>query len=133
MLALHHLPGLFIAFTQTFGGVTSLFNSHWCISEYDLSERIASSPAAQTIMIVSGARTSTIGIALFVFHILRKYKEFDILLAILGAYVRLIDGYVAWIEGLPRKTAFRLTAGLLIAAWGGFGMHAMGRKGGSGQ
>ena len=124
MIALHQVPGLLVAATQVFGGQASLFNPRWCISEYGLPDRIADSAAAQTIMIVSGGRTSTIGIIMFVFHIQQKYEEFDTVLAILGAYVGLIDGYVAWIEGFPQKTAFRLTAGLLIAMWGGFGMHA---------
>jgi Domain of unknown function (DUF4267) len=124
MLVLRHIPGLFIASTQTFGGQASFFDPKWCINKYGLPDRIASSKAAQTMMIVSSARTSALGIAMFVFHYQQKYEVVDMLLIILGAYVGLVDGYVAWNEGIPKRGVFRFTAGLLIAAWGWFGMHA---------
>lgn len=124
MFALRHILGLFIASTQTFGGQASFFDPKWCIEKYGLPDRIASSKAAQTMMIVSSARMSAMGIALFVFHYQQKYDIVDTLLMILGSYVGLVDGYVAWIEGQPKRTVFRFTAGLLIAAWGWFGMHA---------
>lgn len=38
--------------------------------------------------------------------------------------VGLADGYVCWQEGVPGRAVFRLASGLVIAAWGWFGMTA---------
>lgn len=83
------------------------------ITEYGLVNRIADSTPAQTIMIVSEARTSTSDTSMFVLQAQRKYEEFETVWAILGAHVGLTNGYVALIKGFPRKTVFRLKGGLV--------------------
>lgn len=97
------------------------FNAEYAIREFGLPQRIAMSKQAQSIMVTSSARITAIGLALFTFYFQGKLAEFDTILAILG-YVGLVDGYVCWREGVPNKAIFRTVSGLLIAAWGWFGM-----------
>lgn len=87
MVLLHHIPGLFVAFTQTFGGPPSFFNPKWCIQKYGLPDAIAESKSAQTMMVVSSARMTAIGLALFAFHFQHEYAAVDTLLICLGGYV----------------------------------------------
>jgi hypothetical protein len=120
---LFHIPPLLIAAALTFGGLMPFFNAEAAILEFGLPRRIAISKPAQSIMIVSSARISAIGMALFMFYFQEKLEAVDTILLILG-YVGLVDGYVSWCEGVPGKAVFRTTSGLLIAAWGYFGMTA---------
>ena len=87
MVSLHHIPGLFVAFTQTFGGPPSFFNPKWCIEKYGLPDSIADSKPAQTMMVVSSARMTAIGLALFTFHFQGDYAAVDTMLVCLGGYV----------------------------------------------
>lgn len=87
MVSLHHIPGLFVAFTQTFGGPPSFFNPRWCIQKYGLPDTIADSKPAQTMMVVSSARMTAIGLALFTFHFQHEFAAVDTLLICLGGYV----------------------------------------------
>lgn len=119
--ALRHVPPLFVATATTFGGLMPFFNAEYAIREFGLPQRIAMSKQAQSIMVTSSARITAIGLALFTFYFQGKLAEFDTILAILG-YVGLVDGYVCWREGVPNKAIFRTVSGLLIAAWGWFGM-----------
>lgn len=97
------------------------FNAEYAIREFGLPQRIAVSKPAQSIMILSPARITTIGLALFTFYFQEKLEVVDTVLVLLG-YVGLVDGYVCWLEGVPGKAVFRLASGLAIAAWGWFGM-----------
>ena len=127
MFAIRHIPGLFVAATQAFGGPLPLPNANWArwpILEFGLPERIATSQPAQAIMMISGARTSVIGLAMLIFHYQQKWAEFDLMMLLLGSLVGLIDGYVCWAEGVPGRAVFRATSGAVIAAWGWFGLHA---------
>jgi hypothetical protein len=99
------------------------FNAKAAILEFGLPQRIAISNPAQSIMIVSSARISAIGLALFTFYFQEKFEAVDTILFILG-YVGLVDGYVCWRESVPGKAVFRASSGGLIAAWGWFGMTA---------
>ena len=124
MFALRHIPGLFVAATETFGGQYSFIDPKWCIEAYGLPDRIASSQPAQTMMIVNSARMSCLGIAMFIFHFRQQYELVDLMMMILGGYLGMADAYVAHIEGQPRRVVFRLAAGLAVAACGWFGLHA---------
>lgn len=110
-----HIPTLFVAAATTFGGLIPIFNAEYAILEFGLPPRIASSNPAQSIMILSSARISTLGLALFVFYFQDKLVAVDTILLLLG-YVGLVDGYVCWLEGVPKKALFRLASGVLIAA-----------------
>ena len=101
----------------------TFFNAEYAILEFGLPERIAISKAAQSIMIISSARTTAIGLSLFTFYFQEKLAAVDTILAILG-YVGLVDGYVCWLEDVPSKAVLRTVSGALIAAWGWFGMTA---------
>lgn len=119
--AFHHLPTLFVAFATTFGGLMPFFNAEYAILEFGLPQRIAVSKPAQSIMILSSARITTLGLALFTFYFQEKLEVVDTILVLLG-YTGLVDGYVCWLEGVPGKAVFRLASGLAIAGWGWFGM-----------
>ncbi|KAL8993767.1 MAG: hypothetical protein Q9169_006099 [Polycauliona sp. 2 TL-2023] len=118
---LRHIPPLLVATALTFGGLMPFFNAEHAIQEFGLPKRIAISKPAQSIMIVSSARITAIGIALFTFYFQGKFEAVDTILLILG-YVGLVDGYVCWLEGVPGKAVFRTLSGTLIAAWGWYGM-----------
>ncbi|EED23822.1 efflux pump antibiotic resistance protein, putative [Talaromyces stipitatus ATCC 10500] len=119
---LFHVPSLFVATAVTFGGLIPFFNAEYAIVEFGLPQRIANSKPAQSVMILSSARGTAIGIALFTFYFQGKLVEFDTVLTILGAYVGLVDGYVCLREDVPNKAVFRTASGLAIAAWGWFSM-----------
>ena len=119
--ALRHIPPLFVATATTFGGLLPFFNAEYAIVEFGLPQRIAVSKPVQAIMVASSARITAIGLSLFVFYFQGSFAAVDTVLAILS-YVGLVDGYVCWREGVPKKAIFRLVSGLLIAAWGWFGM-----------
>ncbi|CAG8981796.1 hypothetical protein HYALB_00004739 [Hymenoscyphus albidus] len=119
--ALGHIPALFVATATTFGGLMPFFNAEHAILEFGLPQRIASSKPAQSVMILSSARISTLGLTLFVFYFQEKLAAVDTIMLLLG-YVGLVDGYVCWLEGVPKKAMFRLASGLLIAGCGWFGL-----------
>ncbi|KAL8646340.1 MAG: hypothetical protein Q9226_006901 [Calogaya cf. arnoldii] len=119
--ALRHIPPLLVATALTFGGLMPFFNAEYAIQEFGLPKRIATSKPAQSVMIISSARITAIGIALFTFYLQGKFEAVDTILFILG-YVGLVDGYVCWLEGVPGKAVFRTLSGTLIAAWGWYGM-----------
>lgn len=121
--ALRHIPSLFVATATTFGGLMPFFNAEHAILEFGLPQRIAISKPAQSIMVVSSARITAIGLALFTFYFQGHFAAVDTILTILG-YVGLVDGYVCWCEGVPNKAGFRTISGTLIAAWGWFNMTA---------
>lgn len=118
-----HVPPLLVATALTFGGLIPFFNAEYAILEFGLPSRVAISKPAQSIMIVSSARITAIGLALFTFYFRGQFEAVDIILFILG-YVGLVDGYVCWLENVPRKALFRTLSGVAIATWGWFGLTA---------
>lgn len=99
------------------------FNAEYAILEFGLPQRIAISKPAQSTMIVSSARITAIGLAMFTFYWQGKLAAVDTIRAILG-YVGLVDGYVCWREGVPNKAVFRALSGAVIPTWGWFDMTA---------
>ncbi|KAL5334099.1 hypothetical protein BJX70DRAFT_379019 [Aspergillus crustosus] len=118
---LGHLPPLFVATATTLGGLIPFFNAERAILDFGLPPRIATSKPAQSIMILKCGRITALGLAIWTFYIQGKLEAVDTILTILG-YVGLVDGYVCWKEGVPGKAAFRLGSGLVIAAWGWWGL-----------
>lgn len=99
------------------------FNAEYAILEFGLPQRIAISKPAQSIMIVSSARITAIGLAMFIFYWQENFAAVDTIMTTLG-YVGLVDGYVCWREGVPSKTVSRAGSGLFFAVWGWLGMTA---------
>jgi hypothetical protein len=68
-LVLWHIPPLLVATVTTFGGLIPFFNAdaEYTILEFGLPQSIAVSKPAQSIVIVSPARITAIGLALFTF------------------------------------------------------------------
>jgi hypothetical protein len=57
---------------------------------------------AQSIMMVSSARVTAIGLALFTPYYQENFAVLDTIPAVLG-YVDLVDGYVCWLEDVTIK------------------------------
>ncbi len=121
--ALLHIPPLFVATAMTFGGLIPFFSAEFAILEFGLPSHVAISKPAQSIMIVSSARITAIGMAVFTFYFRGQFEAVDTILLILG-YVGLVDGYVCWLEDVSRKAIFRVLSGVAIASWGWFGLTA---------
>ncbi|KAK8127204.1 efflux pump antibiotic resistance protein [Apiospora sp. TS-2023a] len=97
-----HIPALFTATVMTFGGLWTFFDPHGSMLEFGLPERIARTPQAAAL------------------------PACDTILAILGAYAGLVDSWVVWREGNPRKAAFRLVSSGLLSAAGFAGLTSGG-------
>lgn len=118
---LRHGPPLLIATALTFGGIMPFFNAENAILAFGLPQRIATSKSAQSVMILTSARTTAIGLALFTFYFQQNYAAMDTVLVTLG-YVGLVDGYVCSQAKVPNKAYLRLASGLVIAGWGWLGL-----------
>ena len=119
-----HIPALFAATVMTFGGMWSFLDARGAMLEFGLPERIASTPAAAAVMHINNARTTVFGMCMYAFYFRRDLAACDTILAILGAYAVLVDSYVVWKEGNPRKAAFRLASSGLLSAVGFAGWTA---------
>jgi hypothetical protein len=92
--------------------------------EFGLPDRIANTPAAAAVMHINNARTTVIGMCLYALYLRRQLAACDTILAILGAYAGLVDSYVVWRQGNPRKATFRLLSSWLISSAGFYGLTA---------
>ncbi|KAF7508629.1 hypothetical protein GJ744_009021 [Endocarpon pusillum] len=99
-LTLRQVPPFFVATALTFGELMPFFNAEYAILEFGLPERIAIFKAAQSIMIISSASITAIGVSIFTFCLQEKFAAVDTILAILG-YVGSVDGYVCGLEDVP--------------------------------
>ncbi|KAJ3579133.1 hypothetical protein NPX13_g1438 [Xylaria arbuscula] len=118
MPSLHHLPALLVATSETFGGVWPLFNAQTAILAFGLPSRIADSPAAQSIMLIASSRITTIGLIIYVLYHQEHYAAVDSVLAVMGLYAALMDGFVCWRESVPRMAVFRSFCALTVAWFG---------------
>ncbi|KAI1483291.1 hypothetical protein K445DRAFT_318285 [Daldinia sp. EC12] len=113
-----HIPALFTATVMTFGGMWSIFDARAAMLEFGLPERIASAPAAAAVMHINNARTTAFGICMYTLYFRRDLAACDTILAVLGAYAGVVDSYVVWKQGNPRKAAFRFVSSGLLSAVG---------------
>ena len=120
-LLIRHAPPLLIATTFTFGGLIPLWNAERAMLEFGLPMRVAMNPSAQSVMIVSSARVTAIGLALWTFYFKGQFTAVDTILTTLG-WIGIVDGYVCWKENVPRSALVRSVSGALFAGWGWFGM-----------
>ncbi|KAJ7148811.1 hypothetical protein C8R43DRAFT_1129033 [Mycena crocata] len=118
-----HLGPLFVATALTLGGTMPFWNPIGAIREFGLPEHIATSQPAHTSFIVSGARTSALGMAIWIFYLQGKLAAVDTILATM-LYVGAVDGYVSWQEGVIGNALFRTASGVLIGGWGLLGLTA---------
>jgi hypothetical protein len=118
-----HIPPLLVASALTFGGLIPFWNPAGAILEFGLPERIAISQPAQACFVVSGARVSALGMAMWIFHLKGMLVGVDVILALLG-YVGAVDAYVCWKEGVVGSAVFRGAAGVIIGGWGLLGLTA---------
>lgn len=121
--AINHIPPLLVASALTFGGLIPYINAEYAILEFGLPPRVATSRPAQSVITVSSARITAIGLAMFAFSLQGHFEAVVTILVTLG-YVGLVDGYVCWKEEVPRKEVLRALSGLAIATWGWFGITA---------
>lgn len=113
-----HIPALFTATVMTFGGTWSYFDARGAMLEFGLPDRIANTPSAAAVMHLTNARTTVLGMCLYTLYFRRQLAACDTILAVLGAYAGVVDSYVVWKEGNPRKAAFRLVSSWMISAAG---------------
>lgn len=116
-----HMPALFAALTTSIGGFWPLFSPAGALLEFGFPARVANAPAAHPVMMVNGARTTVLGVIMFVLYFRGMLEECDILLTLMGGYLGLVDSYVCWRQGNPGKAVFRLVTSLGLGAWGFFG------------
>ncbi|OAQ98185.1 hypothetical protein LLEC1_08153 [Akanthomyces lecanii] len=116
-----HMPALFAATTTSIGGFWPLFAPAGAMREFGFPEHVARSPAAQPVMAINGARTTVLGIIMLILYFRGMLEECDILLALMGGYLGLVDSCVCWRQGNPGKAVFRLMTSLGLGAWGFFG------------
>lgn len=112
---------------MTFGGMWPMFNARASIREFGFPARIADAPAAAPVAVVGNARTTCIGLLVFLFYSRNQLDLVDQVMAVVGAYAGLVDSYAVWKEGEHRHAIFRLVSSWLIAAWGFSGMTAAGK------
>lgn len=122
---LHLLP-LAVATLHAAGGLISpLIDPKGAILMFGLPERIAESPAAQTVFASGSIRTSAFGVLVWVFYLQRKLEAVDTVHLVMGLWLGFADSYVCWLAGVPGQAAFKATAGLLIAGWGAAGLTSI--------
>ncbi|ROW15218.1 hypothetical protein VPNG_03077 [Cytospora leucostoma] len=124
---LRHLPGLVIASPETFGGFWPLFDAESAITAFGLPQSVAQSVPAQTTMFIAASRISTIGMIIFALYGQGNFAAVDTVLAVMGLYVGVMDGYLCWREGLPRMALFRSASAFTVAAVGLAGCTAGGQ------
>ncbi|KAL6887993.1 hypothetical protein GGI43DRAFT_229637 [Trichoderma evansii] len=120
--ALRHIVPLFVASATTFGGLWPFWAPRDAMLEFGLPARIADSPTAQPVMVLSSARTTALGLLMFIFYQQGKFADVDTVMSVMGAYLGLADGYVCWKEGMPDKAVFRCVSGMVIAGCGMVGL-----------
>ena len=103
---------------MTFGGLWPLFNAPGAMLEFGFPTQVADAPAAAPVMVIGQARTTIIGLLVFILYSRNQLDMIDTLMAVTGAYAGLVDSYVVWKQGNPRMASFRLVSSGLIATWG---------------
>ncbi|KAI1411795.1 hypothetical protein F5Y13DRAFT_51246 [Hypoxylon sp. FL1857] len=114
---LRHIPPLFVACSTAFGGLWPIFDAKAAMLEFGFPEYIANSPLTYPVMVSQSIRTSTLGLIMLIFYSQNKLAEVDTIMAVMGTYIGVMDGYVLSVDS-PTKAVFRVVSGLLIGAWG---------------
>ncbi|KAI1180007.1 hypothetical protein F4777DRAFT_574291 [Nemania sp. FL0916] len=119
-----HIPALLVATTMTLGGVWGLLYPRDAIQEFGFPSHIANAPAAAPVFRAGNARTIVIGLLTSTFYLRGQLEAVDTVVAITGAYCGLVDSYVVWKAGNPRKALFRLVSSAALSACGLWGLTA---------
>ncbi|KAI0468216.1 hypothetical protein F4859DRAFT_517404 [Xylaria cf. heliscus] len=119
-----HIPALIAGSTMAFGGMWSIFDARGSMLEFGFPARIAETPMATPVFVVGNVRTTCLGFLMLLFYWRQQYAVVDTCLAVTGAYAGLVDSYVVWKEGNPRKALFRLASSGFLSAWGYLGWTA---------
>lgn len=112
---------------MAFGGIWPIFNPRGAMLEFGFPARIADTPAAAPVMVIGQARTTCIGLLVFLFYSRNQLDLIDQVMAVTGAYAGLVDSYVVWKQGETRHAVFRLVSSWLLAAWGFAGLTVSGK------
>ena len=124
---LRHIPALFTATAQFFGGMWALFGQNGArnaMIEYGLPPRIAEAPETWPVMTGISGRTTVTGLLMFVFYFRRRYDVLDTFMAVMGVYLAVLDPCVLW--GLASKgwCIFRGVSTFAIGLMGYYGVTA---------
>ncbi|KAI1824549.1 hypothetical protein F4861DRAFT_505407 [Xylaria intraflava] len=119
-----HIPALIAGSTMAFGGLWPFVDARGSMLEFGLPARIADTPTAAPVFVVGNARTTCLGFLMLLFYARQELAVVDTCLAVTGAWAGIVDSYVVWREGNPRKALFRLASSGFLAAWGYLGWTA---------
>ncbi|KAK3181956.1 hypothetical protein K4F52_006695 [Lecanicillium sp. MT-2017a] len=122
MFAYRHIPVLVVAFLNTVGGMWPLITPRPAMLEYGLPESIANQPATHPVMGIGGGRSAAIGMMIFALYAQGDLAAVDVVLAIMGFVLGVVDLVVCYKAGVPGRGWFRLSAGVVIGMWGAFGI-----------
>ncbi|KAK0648700.1 hypothetical protein B0T16DRAFT_444671 [Cercophora newfieldiana] len=112
-----HIPALFIAFTQFFGGLWPIFgNTPSAMLEYGLPAHVANSPEGQMGFLVGSGRTVVIGLLMGMLYSQGRYEDLDVIL--LQCWLRLNEKYLKGevATRLPAITGLIQSENLYISA-----------------
>jgi len=120
MIPFRHIPELFIATVETFGGLWPFFDAHRAMIDFGLPAQVVDSKPAQSVMTIYGSRATIMGLLLFGLYAKDMYEAMDIALMTL-AYAGPVEGLVCWKEGNGSNGLWRASCGVIFGAWGFMG------------
>lgn len=122
-----HIPALFAASTQTFGGLWPLWNAPASMREFGFPARIADAPTSTPVSIVGNSHVTILGAIMFIFYAQGRYDAVDTVLAVTATWAGLVDSWVVWRAGNQGYALFRLFSSGALAAWAIGGMTSGGK------
>jgi len=121
--SIRHIPALFVATTCTFGGIWPLFNPKSAMLEFGFAPSVAESPAAGLAFAEGGARTTVLGMFIYILYFRGQYAEIDTLLALWGVWCGIVDSYLVYKSGSePGGALSRLVSSWIVAGLGFYGV-----------
>ena len=116
--SLRHIPALFAATLNIAGGATTLLNPRQAVTGFGFPPRVADSAGAAGLASIFGARATTLGVLILIFYARGQLAAVDTILAVLGVWSGIVDGYAVWAEGNPAKALLRLLGSWAVGACG---------------
>jgi hypothetical protein len=114
---INHILPLLLGTALTIGGMMPFWDAFGAIRAYGLNENFANSKPAQTSFVMSGARTTCLGLLIWIFYLQGKLREVDLIMS-LTIYLGVVDFYVCWIEREEDRGWFRLFCTVVASGYG---------------
>lgn len=100
-----------------------LWDPAGAIRLFGLSERIATTQAAQLTFMIYSSRATIIGMAMWISYLRGQLRTVDTLMALIF-YGAAVDAYACWLEGEIGSAWFRGLTGVVVGGWGLLGVTA---------